>query len=474
MHIPFELATNGPATKVVLYSSFDGGEWQEQETARPGQKKGFLFRADREGTYWFATMTHFADGRTDPPRKEQLTEQKRVVFDKTPPRINTLRATMAADGAPGIEWDVQDEFMAPKGIALEFRWDGQGAYRPLDENYRFAARDSRHWKMRPDDRMQVRLVATDRAGNKTESDPIWVSARDAEHGGGPVPKSSAVAGTTTGVREPEPIQRVGARAQANLTYLNTKSVALNISATVGPSGLGKAYLYYADEKLEWNKWKDEVGPLPAPPVSTPDSPRRVPVNFNFKAEKDGLYHFIIVVESHRGTNRRVPKKGDPGDVQVMVDTTKPEVQLDPPKVLSNGDRGAVVDIRWKASDANIAALPIKLEYAAVSPDRREEPKEWKAITENWIDNSGQHTWPAPSGEAYLFLIRVTCRDRAGNETTTRTHLPVNVDLEVPKVEGIDVAPDKGGAGAPGASRNSGISDIPKINVGPGPSSSKDE
>src|SRR5262249_28507276 len=197
------------------------------------------------GTYSFATMTHFSDGRTDPPRKEQLTEQKTVVFDKTPPQVVSLRSTLAADGSPGIEWEVFDKYLAPRGIALEFRWDGQGNYRPLDENYRFAARDSRHWKMRPDDRMQVRLIATDRAGNKTESDPIWVSARDADQGGGPVPKSSAVAGTTSGARDPDPIQRVGARTAATLTYINTKTVKLNINAEVGPSGLTGANLWVA-------------------------------------------------------------------------------------------------------------------------------------------------------------------------------------------------------------------------------------
>lgn len=448
IHIPFELATNGPATKVVLYSSFDGGEWQEQETARPGQKKGFLFRAEREGTYSFATMTYFSDGRTDPPRKEQLTEQKSVVFDKTPPQVISLRTTVAADGAPGIEWEVFDKYLAPRGIALEFRWDGQGNYRPLDENYRFAARDSRHWKMRPDDRMQVRLVATDKAGNKTESDPIWVSARDAEQGGTPVPKGSAVAGTTS-ARDPDPIQRVGARTPTTLTYLNTKTVKININAEVGPSGLTGADLWVADDKLEWKKAGSQ-GAKPAPPVVDSDKPRLIPVTFVHDVERDGLYHFMIVVKNHREASRPDPRKGEAGDVQVVVDTTPPTVEMGTIKVGSNGDRGAVVDIRWKATDANIAAVPIKLEYQAVRRDRPAERErgEWKAITQDWIDNTGQHTWPVPSGEAYEFLIRVTCRDRAGNETKVESKQTVNVDLERPRVKYGDVVPGTGGGGAP--------------------------
>ena len=131
----------------------------------------------------------------------------------------------------------------------------------------------------------------------------------------------------------------------------------------------------------------------------------------------------------------------------MVDTTKPTVEIVSTKVSSNGDRGAVVDIRWKASDANIAPMPIKLEYQTVQTDRPGEPGEWKAITPDWIDNTGQYTWAAPTGENYLFNIRVTCKDRAGNEANVTTVKPVNVDLTVPGVDGVDVAPGTGRVGA---------------------------
>jgi len=465
IRIPFELRTGGPATKVVLYYSFDGGEWQEFESARPGGKREFLFKADREGPYSFATMTYFSDGRTDPPRKDQLAEQKRVVFDKTPPKVQSLRAIASADGAPGIDWEVLDEYMDPKGIKLEFRWDGQGRFEPIDRNVPFAARDTRHWKMQPDDRMQVRVVATDRAGNKTESEPVWVSARDAGQGGAPVPRAPAVAGTTSGARDAEPIQRVGGRAQPTLHYVNTRALKITVYATVGPSGLTKATLWAADDKLDWRPAKDgDKGPMPAPAVSDPDKPRKIPVTFTFDAPTDGLYHFISVVNNHVEASRPDPKKGEAGDLQVVVDTTKPEVVIvGQPKVTSNGDRGAVVNIKWKATDANIAPVPIKLEYQAVRRDRPGEVSEWKAITpQEWIDNTGQHTWPAPTSEAYEFLIRITCKDRAGNEAKVETTKPVNVDLERPRVDYGDVVP---GRGAPGGSVSS-IPDVPAMSVEP--------
>ena len=469
IRIPFEMRASDRATKVVLYYSFDGGEWREYESARTGQKREFLFRADREGPYGFATMTYFSDGTSDPARKDQLTEQRRVIIDKTPPKIASLRPSLSADGAPGIEWDVIDDNMDPKGIKLEFKWPEMSRFEPIDRNVPFGARDSRHWQMKKaDDRMQVRLIAIDRAGNKTESDPVSVSAKDAANAGEYVPPKNPSAYPAAGTpREKDVVPASG--AQPALHYVNNRNVSLHINATVGPSGLTKSYLYVADDKLAWNK-ASEKGPQPAPPVSSPDKARTIPLDFVYTADKDGLYNFIFIVENHRGPSRRVPVKGENGQVQVMVDTTPPTVEVLSTRVASNGDRGAVVDIRWKATDANIAPVPIKLEYRAVRSDRGNEMGEWKAITPDWIDNTGQHTWAAPTGEAFEFLIRVTCKDRAGNENKAESVKAVNTDLHVPGVEGVDVAPGRGNpGGGPGAgASNIGMPGISDIQIGPAP------
>ena len=46
----------------------------------------------------------------------------------------------------------------------------------------------------------------------------------------------------------------------------------------------------------------------------------------------------------------------------------------------------------------------------------------------------------PTGEAHLFRIRVTCKDRAGNEASHERSEPVNTDLFRPGVDGVDVKP----------------------------------
>lgn len=433
--IPFDLRANDKVAKVTLYYRFDGGQWREADSIKPGGKKEFLFKADREGPYGFATLTEFKDGTTDPARPDQLVEQKRVVFDKTPPRILSLRPVTAADGAPGIEWEVSDEYLDPRGIRLEFRWDGQGRFEPIDRNVPFQARDSRHWKLKARDRMQVKVVATDRAGNKAESEPVWVSGRDAGPDDPPV-RPTATGG---GVRDPAVAPAAGTAAPS-LHYVNTKKVTLNVNATVGPSGLKKAYLYWADEKLVWQKWKDEKGEMKPLPVTSPDKPRVIPVDFTFEAPKDGVYNFVIVVWNHLYHSRPEPTNGQAGDVQVVVDTTKPTVEIVSTQVSKNGDRGAVVDIRWRAQDTNIAPVPIKLEYQEIKDDHPGDGGEWKAIAPDWIDNTGQYTWTTPAGEAHLFKIRVTCKDRAGNEASFVKPEPVNTDLFRPGVDSVDVRP----------------------------------
>ena len=270
IQLPFDLRTNDRATKVTLYSSYDDGPWKEYDSLKPGTRKGFTFKADRDGPYSFATMTTFADGTTDPSRKDQLVEQKRVIVDRTPPRFQSIRASLSADGSSGLEWDVFDTYMDPRGIKLEFRWDGQGRYEPIEKATLFSARDSMHWKLKAKDRMQVRVIATDRAGNKTESDPIWVTGKDADRWGGD--DAPAMRATTSGPRDANVTPATGT-VQPTLHYVNNKTVQVNVNATVGPSGLEKASLWWADEKLEWQKWKDEVGPLPAPPSTTPRQPR---------------------------------------------------------------------------------------------------------------------------------------------------------------------------------------------------------
>ena len=204
-------------------------------------------------------MTYFKDGSTDPARKDQLVEQKRVVFDKTPPKVLAFRPSLSADGASGVEWDVADDYMDPKGIKLEFKWPEMSRFESIDRNVPFWTPRQSTLAIEATDRMQVRLTAIDRAGNKTVSDPVWVSGKDAI-GGGPAPVPKGTASAASAVRDADASPAAGARAvQPTLHYVNNKTINLNVTASpVGRSGLTNALLWIADEKLVW-KVAQELG-----------------------------------------------------------------------------------------------------------------------------------------------------------------------------------------------------------------------
>ena len=57
---------------------------------------------------------------------------------------------------------------------------GPGASGWIDKGVPFQWRDSRYWQLKAAERMQVRVVAYDRAGNRAESDPVWVNGPNAD------------------------------------------------------------------------------------------------------------------------------------------------------------------------------------------------------------------------------------------------------------------------------------------------------
>jgi hypothetical protein len=268
---------------------------------------------------------------------------------------------------------------------------------------------------------------------------VWVRGRSADADDPPAPTARPTAGVGATRSDPA-VSPAAGTAVPSLHYVNNKLVKLSVNATVGPSGLTKATLWWADDKLVWQKWKQEIGPKLPPPVTSPDKPRMIPVDFEFLAEKEGLHSFVIVVENHLHHSRPDPKKGEAGEIQVMVDTLPPTGEIVSAQVSKNGDRGAVVDIRWRAQDPNIAQTPIKLEYQPVNPDRPAEAGAWKAIAPDWLENTGQYTWTVPTAEAHRFKIRAICKDRAGNEATFERKEEVNTDLFRPGVEAVDVKP----------------------------------
>src|SRR5262249_1336185 len=138
----------------------------------------------------------------------------------------------------------------------------------------------------------------------------------------------------------------------------------------------------------------------------------------------GLYGFTLVVQSGVGRGDRPPQAGDPAQVWVEVDLTKPAVKLLGTEVGTGADLGNMT-ITWRASDKNLGQQPVTISSA----ERKEGP--WSQVPSN-LDNTGRYVWRMKDDLPLKFFVRVEAADRAGNIGSDETEQPVIVDLSQPK------------------------------------------
>ena len=192
--------------------------------------------------------------------------------------------------------------------------------------------------------------------------------------------------------------------------INSRSLVLDFEIkSVGPSGLGTVELWYTRNGQIWHK---HTGP------GQTQSPIAVEVL------EDGLYGFTVVATNGVGLSRVPPQPGDPPQIWVEVDTTKPEVHL--VNTAANMDEnGRTLTLRWTASDKNMVARPITLSYS----ERPEGP--WTPFATN-LENTGVYTWQMSSGVPAQVLVKIEATDRVGNLGEDKFAMPAPVDLIRPR------------------------------------------
>jgi hypothetical protein len=152
----------------------------------------------------------------------------------------------------------------------------------------------------------------------------------------------------------------------------------------------------------------------------------------FEVNDEGIYGITLVAKSGVGLGDRPPQIGERPQFWIEVDVTKPIVQLQDVKVGSGFDKGKLT-IDWKATDKNLAAMPIRLSYA------EDKAGQWHTIADKLLNN-GRHVWKMPEQLPYQFYVRVEAVDRASNVGEAITLERVKVDLSLPKAKILDVGP----------------------------------
>lgn len=165
---------------------------------------------------------------------------------------------------------------------------------------------------------------------------------------------------------------------------------------VGPQGARRVELWFTrDRGLTWELFgadPDKVSP------------------FEVQLKQEGLYGFRLTVHGFDAEPPRPPRQGDPADIWVGVDWTKPVGEITRAQYLHEGQDGVVL-IEWTAEDALLAQEPITLSYAE-SPDGP-----WTVFASN-LRNSGSYRWQVSRQLPRRLYLQMEVRDQVGNVTTS--------------------------------------------------------
>ncbi|MBY0524000.1 MAG: hypothetical protein K2R98_11410 [Gemmataceae bacterium] len=397
--IPFQTqAGERRLREVQLYTSTDQGRtWRQAATAAPEQGFFNQFTAPQDGTYWFAVRTVDLQNRLNPPTDDGLRAGLKVLVDTVRPTVQ-LRALAPKDGHVGVEWDVRDDNLDVTSLRVEYVVQGGAQWTPVRAEA--VAAGQTYWAPMTNAPLEVRLTAKDTVGNEGEA-RVVVGPAGVANPANPVQPNVAV--------QPAP-------GNPPVRMVNSKRISLNYRLDdVGPSG-AVVELWYTKDGRSWQKYGED--PNPRPP-------------FVFDVHDEGVFGFTLVVRSGVGIGDKPPQVGDPPQLWVEVDTTKPVVKLQNVDVGRGIDAGNMT-ITWTASDKNLGTQPITLSYA----EQVDGP--WTPIIQN-LENRGRYVWRMPpNGVPFKLLVRVEAADKAGNIGVAQSAEHVKVDLAKPKVSILDV------------------------------------
>lgn len=139
---------------------------------------------------------------------------------------------------------------------------------------------------------------------------------------------------------------------------------------------------------------------------------RSPSSLAVEVQDEGLYGFTMIARGKDQPATNQPPAGEPPQVLVAVDLTKPVVQLlDAEMNVQTQTPGLVV--RWNAKDRNFGPQPITVLYA----ERPEGP--WRPLAAN-LENSGRYEGSPPPHLADKVYVRVQAADLMGNVAMSKT------------------------------------------------------
>jgi hypothetical protein len=474
--IPFvvEAGDRARLTEVQLYVSDDSGfTWKMVSRTTPDNPY-FTYRTNRDGEYWFAVRRRDKDGRLYPGEDEQIEPSMKVIVDTAAPSL-----VLEPDGRLGsrvaVRWEVRDENLDKQSLVIEYQAEGASAWRQVPISNK-ALIGSATWEAGTAEPLLVRGTVADKAGNKAEQ-TITISEGTPQNPG-PITNDS------TEFSAPPPISRISTGGGFPPDELprgpgDSEPYAARPSPAIPPGGSlpggfdsggfgpneragpgggalssagrgggagGGQTLLVASPQFALQYAVDDAGPSGPATVELwvtqnggrswsrrgedPDRTSPFPVDLG----GDGTFGICLVARAASGLGDPPPAPGDPPQSWVEVDSTPPNVQLEPPVVGTAQHLGKLA-MRWRASDLHLGPQPVTLAWRADQPGAQ-----WYPIAEH-IENTGQYIWTVPPNVPARFHIRIDVVDAVGNRGTAETTEgnPVIVDRTRPRsrILGLD-------------------------------------
>jgi hypothetical protein len=384
------------------------GQWVCQETAPPSQSK-FTFRAPQDGEYWFAFATLDKAGIVAPTDLDKQPPGLIVVVDTKAPEID-IGPLRVMDGQPILECRVRDEHADPASLKVEYQTPTRSwrALEPVPKSpgqFRLSA-----------DGLQcvVRATAADFAGNKSTretdlSQQPPVAEATASH------ESAATATLRETTNETEQLHppRPSPGEQPHVAPLFVNSLRCKLDYALETAGAVRVEAFVTRDKgHSWTRGGEGRSPMA---LTLPE---------------EGLYGLTLVV-STTGQPAGPPAPGEPPELWLEVDTTKPEVLVQNIQAGSGAD-SRVLKFSWSVNDRNLPATPVDV-FGGPSADGP-----WQTLVRG-LKTSGTAQCTVPTEMGGRIYVRVQCADKAGNVGRWESRDPVVLEGAKPKARVIGVS-----------------------------------
>ncbi len=472
------------AQKVHLFLSRDQGQsWRQIATAELSESQ-FIFQPDSDGEYWFSVAVSDAE-QVMHPEPSLNPPGLKIVVDRTPAKMD-LKVSLKPGRQLELSWKVSDAHPVVNSLDLSFRNSSEDPWNRVYVKKKLAGRTS--WKIRTGQYPEIRGRFVDAAGNVTEKivkltaakpeqndkanqlarsdfsangtrnqipvmdetpSSIRLSSARQEHATQPIltlpgqvdansipSGNSQVSPTATGNSaagsiERPPVENISSdRSAAQVSqptyhnlettrYMNSHQFEIDYQvAGVGPSGVSVVELFVTqDNGQQW--WRYGV-----------DADLKSPMTV--QVPEDGRYGFHFRIHSGVGNAEPPPQPGQKPQIDLIVDSSKPHIQL-LNSFQGRGERIDTVTVQWQYADNYPAEKPISIFYSV----SRLGP--WEQA-EGALKNVGTHSFRIPRNAPSKLYLKIVARDAAGNLAEEISEKPLLIDRARPTARVITIEP----------------------------------